>query len=208
MTNHFLTQGAYRGWHRIWKLKLHSIVWHASVEAWTCLTGTVMPRTNNKLPTTNSSVGYKALRSCLTVHMALSRRIPIVTKSNQYTGAPFLPSVHIPIQHSSKRVVSVLLWKTSFGTRDWSTFCDTCFVRRSAAFAELAIFCRVKRPSAIHCCKARSRTCTCFMRPRPWRVAVPMAAVLSQRSRTVVGRPMSVRSSRRPNASAAPTLIA
>ena len=89
-------------------LKLHSIVWHASVEAW-CTTGIVMPRTNNKLPTTNSSVGYKALRSCLTLHMALSRRIPIVTKFNQYTGAPFLPSVHIPIQHSSKRVVSWFL---------------------------------------------------------------------------------------------------
>ena len=57
--------------------------------------------------------------------------------------------------------------RPSFGTRDWSTFCDTCFVRRSAAFTELAIFCRVRRPSAIHCCKARSRTCTCFMRPRP-----------------------------------------
>ena len=57
--------------------------------------------------------------------------------------------------------------RPSFGTRDWSTFCDTCFVRRSAAFAEIATFCRVKRPSAIHCCKARSRTCTCFMRPRP-----------------------------------------
>ena len=25
----------------------------------------------------------------------------------QYTGVPFLPSVHIPIQHSSKRVVTV-----------------------------------------------------------------------------------------------------
>ena len=98
--------------------------------------------------------------------------------------------------------------KPNFGTRDWSTFCDTCFVRRSAAFAELATFCKVTRPSAIHCCKARSCTCTCFMLPRPWRVAVPMAAVLSQRSRTVVGKPMSIRSSRRPNDSAAPTLIA
>ena len=69
---------------------------------------------------------------------ALNRRIPIVTKSNQYAGAPFLPSVHIPIHrctvpsicprtntqvyrsfhlptyHSSKRVVSMLLLKTKF----------------------------------------------------------------------------------------------
>ena len=109
---------------------------------------------------------------------ALNRRIPIVTKSNQYTDAPFLPPVHIPIHRCTVPSIcphnipaNVLsrcyCRRPSFGTRDWSTFCDTCFVRRSAVFPELAIFCRVKRPSAIHCCKARSRTCTCFMRPRP-----------------------------------------
>ena len=61
---------------QIWKLKLHSIVWHASVEAWTCLNGTVMPRTSNKLLTTNSSVGYKALRSCLSLHMRSTGAFP------------------------------------------------------------------------------------------------------------------------------------
>ena len=130
-----------------------------------------MPRTNNKLLTANSSVGYKALRSCLSLHMRStgafqSSRNPTKTQvrrsfhlsTYQYTGVPFLPSNVLSQCHCRR---------PSFGTRDWSTFCDTCFVRRSAAFPELAIFCRVKRPSAIHCCKARSRTCTCFMRPRP-----------------------------------------
>ena len=137
-----------------------------------------MPRSNNKLLTTNSSVGYKALYSCLSLHMRSTGAFRSSRDPTKNTGAPFLPSVHIPIHRCTAPSIcprtipaNVLsrcyCGRPSFGTRDWSTFWDTCFVRRSAAFPELAIFCRVKRPSAIHCCRARSRTCTCFMRPRP-----------------------------------------
>ena len=100
-----------------------------------------MPRTTNKLLTTNSSVGYKALQLCLSLRMRSTGAFPssrdptkkpkqqmhrsFHLSTYQYTGVTFQPSAHVPIHRCAapsicpqnipaNLFVLVLLLKTKF----------------------------------------------------------------------------------------------